>query len=164
MTITRSLLAVALLTAPASAQSWEAETLALHNKERAAFQVAPLAWDIGLARSADLYAQELARTGTWGHSPSDTRPGHGENLWMGTAGAYPIKAMVGGWIGERQWFQPGVFPAVSSTGQWSDVGHYTQMVASRTTRVGCAIRTGGGSNYLLCRYSPSGNVNGLPMP
>ena len=150
--------------APASAQSWEAVALALHNRERAAWQVAPLAWDLGLAGAADQYALELARTGRWGHSPKATPPGQGENLWMGTAGAYRIDDMVGGWLGERRWFRPGVFPAVSTTGNWIDVGHYTQMVSTRTTRVGCAVRTGGRWTYLVCRYSPSGNVDGRTMP
>jgi hypothetical protein len=160
------LLALAVLAAPAPAlaQSWEATALALHNRERAAFQVAPLAWDLGLAAAADLYATELARTGRWGHSPKASRPGQGENLWMGTAGAYRIEDMVGGWIGERRWFRPGIFPAVSTTGNWIDVGHYTQIVSTRTTRVGCAVRTGGRWTYLVCRYSPSGNVDGRAMP
>lgn len=153
-----------LFAAPASAQSWEAQALDLHNRERAAFRVAPLAWDFGLAAAADVYASELARTGRWGHSPKATRPGQGENLWMGTTGAYRIEDMVGGWTGERRWFRPGVFPAVSTTGNWIDVGHYTQMISSRTTRVGCAIRTGGGWSYLVCRYSPGGNVDGRAMP
>lgn len=153
-----------LLAAPAAAQSWEGEALALHNRERAAFRVAPLAWDIGLARAADLYAAEMAATGRWGHSPKATRPGQGENLWMGTVGAYSIHQMVGGWIGERRWFQAGIFPAVSATGNWKDVGHYTQMISSRTTRVGCAMRSGRGWTYLVCRYSPSGNVDGRQMP
>lgn len=153
-----------LFAPPASAQSWEAQVLALHNRERAAFRVAPLSWDFGLAAAADVYANELARTGRWGHSPKAMRPGQGENLWMGTSGAYRIEDMVGGWTGERRWFRPGVFPAVSTTGNWIDVGHYTQIVASRTTRVGCAIRSGGQWTYLVCRYSPSGNVDGRALP
>ena len=157
-------LSLLVTAAPAFAQSWEAQALSLHNRERAAFRVAPLAWDFGLAGAADVYASELARTGRWGHSPKATRPGQGENLWMGTAGAYQINDMVGGWIGERRWFRPGVFPAVSTTGNWIDVGHYTQMVSSRTTRVGCAMRSGRGQTYLVCRYSPSGNVDGRAMP
>nr|WP_314444250.1 CAP domain-containing protein [uncultured Sphingomonas sp.] len=157
-------LSVLAISAPASAQSWEATALALHNRERADHQVAPLAWDFGLARAADLYANELARTGRWGHSPKATRPGQGENLWMGTNGAYRIEQMVGGWLGERRWFRPGIFPAISSTGKWIDVGHYTQIISSRTTRVGCAIRSGARWTYLVCRYSPSGNVDGRAMP
>jgi hypothetical protein len=153
-----------LASAPASAQSWEAQALALHNRERADWRVPPLSWDLGLAAAANQYATELARTGQWGHSPRDTRRGQGENLWMGTAGAYRIDDMVGAWIGERRLFRAGVFPDVSVTGNWIDVGHYTQMVASRSTRVGCAMRSGGGWTYLVCRYSPSGNVDGRAMP
>lgn len=162
--LSRCLLLATSIVTPATAQSWEAEALALHNRERAAFRVAPLAWDLGLARAADLYALEMARTGRWGHSPRSARIGQGENLWMGTVGAYRIHQMVGGWISERRWFRPGIFPAVSTTGNWSDVGHYTQMIASRTTRVGCALRSNRDWTYLVCRYSPSGNVDGRAMP
>lgn len=164
MRIIVSAFVAALLATPAAAQSWEAQALAMHNSERAAYRVAPLAWDFGLAAAADRYASELARTERWGHSPKSTRPGQGENLWMGTAGAYRIGDMVGGWLSERRWFRPGVFPAVSATGRWNDVGHYTQMVSSRTTRVGCAIRASARWTYLVCRYSPSGNVDGRVMP
>lgn len=165
--LSRSLAALPFLflaAAPAAAQSWEGQALAMHNRERAAFGVAPLAWDLGLARAADIYAAELAVTGRWGHSPRATRPGQGENLWMGTAGAYNIGQMVNGWLGERRFFKAGVFPAVSVSGNWKDVGHYTQIISSRSTRVGCAMRSGGGWTYLVCRYSPSGNVDGRVMP
>ena len=163
----RALLAVPLTllaATPALAQSWEAEALALHNRERASWRVPPMSWDLGLAGSADLWAQELARTGQWGHSPKSWRPRQGENLWMGTTGAYRIDVMVGSWLDERRMFRAGIFPAVSSTGNWSDVGHYTQMVGSRTTQVGCAMRSGGGWTYLVCRYSPSANVDGRAVP
>ena len=134
-------LAASLAATPAAAQPWEAQAFLLHNQERARWQVAPLAWDLGLAVSADAWAAELARTDRWGHSPRASRQGQGENLWMGTRSAFPVSAMIGSWIGERRWFRPGIFPAVSTTGRWSDVGHYTQMIARRTTRVGCAQRS-----------------------
>ena len=160
-----------LAATPAAAESWKAEALAweaqvlvLHNQERARWNVAPLAWDLGLAASADAWAAELARTDRWGHSPRARRQGQGENLWMGTRGAFPVGAMVGGWIGERRWFRPGVFPAVSTTGRWSDVGHYTQMVARATTRVGCALRSNRRWTYFVCRYSPPGNADGRAIP
>ncbi len=136
----------------------------MHNDERARWRSAPLAWDMGLAASADLYARELARTDRWQHSPAAWRRGQGENLWMGTTGAYSIEGMLGGWLGERRWFRPGIFPAVSRTGQWSDVAHYTQIIASRTDRVGCAIQSNRSWTYLVCRYGPSGNVDGRALP
>jgi hypothetical protein len=153
-----------LLASPATASSWQQELLALHNRERAAKRLAPLTWDAGLAASADRWAAELSRRNQWGHSPSSARTDQGENLWMGTSGAYQLAAMVGSWTDERRWFRPGVFPAVSTTGDWSSVGHYSQMISPRTTRVGCAIRDNNSWTYLVCRYYPSGNLVGLRIP
>ncbi|GAA4015118.1 hypothetical protein GCM10022280_12150 [Sphingomonas swuensis] len=158
------LLALLLAASPAAAQNWSAELLRLHNAERARWNVAPMAWDLGLALAADRWAAELARTDRWGHSPRQIRAGQGENLWMGSVNAYPVNAMVGAWLNEGRWFRPGVFPAVSRTGNWSDVGHYSQIVSRRSERVGCAIRSNRRWSYLVCRYSPSGNVDGRYLP
>jgi len=72
--------------------------------------------------------------------------------------------MVGGWIAERAMFRPGVFPHVSTTGNWADVSHYTQLIWKGTTRVGCAIQPAGNWEYLICRYSPPGNIDGKYLP
>jgi hypothetical protein len=136
----------------------------LHNQVRAAAGVAPISWDARLAAGADRYAAELAQTRRWGHSPPATRPGQGENLWMGTRGAFSIDAMIGAWAGEGRMFRPGIFPNVSRTGNWGDVGHYTQMVWRGTTRVGCAVRSSAREDYLVCRYAPAGNVMGVIVP
>ena len=138
--------------------------LAAHNAERSRFGIAPLAWDPALAAAADGYALTLANTGRWGHSPKASRPGQGENLWMGTRGAFPVDAMMGAWLSERSLFRPGVFPAVSSNANWADVGHYTQIISRRSTAVGCAIRANRSDEYLVCRYSPSGNLMGASYP
>jgi hypothetical protein len=136
----------------------------LHNQARSAAGVRPVYWDASLAAAADIWAAQLARTGRWGHSPAAVRPGQGENLWMGTRGAFSIEQMVGSWAGENRWFRPGVFPKVSRSGDWEQVGHYTQMVWRGTTRVGCAIRSSARNDYLVCRYSPAGNVIGVTVP
>jgi hypothetical protein len=138
--------------------------VAFHNQLRAAAGVPLLYWDAGLAAAADSYAAELARTGRWQHSPSASRFGQGENLWMGTRGAYPIDQMLGSWASEGRMFRPGRFPHVSRTGNWSDVGHYTQMIWRGSVRVGCAVRSSGRFDYLVCRYSPAGNVMGVTVP
>jgi hypothetical protein len=98
------------------------------------------------------------------HSPRASRPGQRENLWMGPRGVYSPEQMVGAWINERALFYPGVFPNVSRTGNWSDVAHYTQMIWKGTTRVGCAIQPAGQTEYLICRYSPPGNIDGKYLP
>ena len=113
-----------------------------------------------LGDAAANYAVYLAVTNSFQHSDQSHRPGTGENLWMGTRGAFSFEAMIGGWSSERRDFVPGVFPAVSRAGSWEKVGHYTQMVWPTTTRVGCAIASNAANDYLVCRYSPAGNVIG----
>lgn len=138
--------------------------LAGHNRARAAAGVAPLRWDAQLAAGAEAYAAQLARTGHLAHSPRQSRPGQGENLWMGSAGAYTPEFMVESWADERRSFRPGTFPNVSTTGNWADVAHYTQMIWRSTTSVGCAIQRSGRWDVLVCRYSPAGNRDGQAVP
>jgi hypothetical protein len=138
--------------------------VAIHNQVRSAEGVGPIIWDRQLALAADAYAQQLATGGSWGHSPNSLRDGQGENLWMGTRGAFSVDQMVGAWASERSMFRRGAFPQVSRTGSWHDVGHYTQMIWPRSTRMGCAIRSSSRNDYLVCRYLPGGNVMGFPVP
>jgi hypothetical protein len=142
----------------------EARLLALHNRERRAVGAAPLAWDPPLAAAAADYGPALERLGKLAHSPLATRPGQGENLWMGTRGAYELEEMAGGWAAEKSLFRPGVFPTVSRSGNWSDVAHYTQMIWKGTSRLGCAVHKGRKWDFLICRYSPPGNVVGQRVP
>ena len=138
--------------------------IAAHNRARQQYGVGPLAWDNRLARDAAAYAQTLARTNRFGHDPQRGRqPRQGENLWMGTRTAYSYGKMIGLLIDERRDFRPGRFPAVSRTGRWSDVGHYTQIVWPTTQRVGCATAANRVNEYLVCRYLPAGNIVGLVM-
>jgi uncharacterized protein YkwD len=146
------------------ASQFPTRVIAAHNAARAQAGVGPIAWDSALANGAAAYAMQLALTNRFQHSDRRARPGTGENLWMGTRGAYSYEAMVGGWTSERRYFVPGVFPAVSRSGSWEDVGHYTQMVWPTTTRVGCAVASNASADYLVCRYSPAGNVDGRPVP
>ena len=154
-----------LAAAPAAAQpnfaaQFPARVLALHNAARAQVGAPPLAWDNDLGTAAGQYAAQMAMTGRFEHSDRSGRRGIGENLWMGTHGAYSVETMVGNWVGERGMFFPGIFPNNSSTGNWADVGHYTQLIWPTTTRVGCALASNGRTDYLVCRYAPAGNIDG----
>jgi hypothetical protein len=142
----------------------EARLLAVHNRERRAAGAAPLVWDSGLAAAAASWGPALERLGKLAHSPRTARPGQGENLWMGTSDAYELEEMAGSWAGEKGLFRPGSFPNVSRSGNWSDVGHYTQMIWKGTTRLGCAVRKSRKWDFLICRYSPPGNVVGQRVP
>jgi hypothetical protein len=37
------------------------------------------------------------------------------------------------------------------------------MIWPTTTRVGCALATNASTDYLVCRYSPAGNIDGRPV-
>lgn len=82
--------------APQNLDDFSARILALHNRERRAVGAPPLGWDPALAAAAASYGPQLARLGRLQHSPPESRPGQGENLWMGTRGAYSIEEMIGG--------------------------------------------------------------------
>lgn len=82
---------------------------------------------------------------------------------MGTTQRFSYSQMVDSWGNEKKDFVRGNFPNVSSTGNWTDVGHYTQVVWRNTTEVGCAIASDGRNDYLVCQYNPPGNFTGQPV-
>jgi hypothetical protein len=152
------LAAVATQAAPDERASLNMRLLAAHNDARKAVRVAPLVWSDALTSDARNWAERLARTGQFEHAPQPAGKGaQGENLWMGTAGAYTPEDMIKAWIDEKQYYRRGRFPKVSTTGAWADVGHYTQMIWYNTIRIGCAVARGGGDDFLVCRYDPPGN-------
>ena len=132
--------------------------LIAHNIERERRGVPRLVWSTRLAAQAQVWAATLARSNRFEHAAD--RSGAGENLWIGTAGRYSPEAMIGGFVEEGRHFRPGRFPDVSSTGNWLDIGHYTQLIWRETQELGCAVSHGGDSDILVCRYFPAGNMVG----
>jgi len=151
------LAAPALVGASGRLTSLDARLLAAHNRERSAAGVPVLAWDAALAAEAGDWARKLAAAGELEHSDGDEE---GENLWLGTSGAYAPEQMVGLWIEEKAHYRPGPIPAVSRTGDFEDVGHYTQLMWRDSDRVGCALAAGPRDEVLVCRYRQAGNVEG----
>lgn len=134
------------------------EVLTTHNKYRAELNIPPLIWSKKLATNAGKWAHHLAHSdGRLYHSKGS---GEGENLWQGTAGYFSYSDKVEAWGREKKYFKKGVFPQVSTSENWSDVGHYTQMIWRDTTHVGCATVSVGNYDILVCRYSPPGNFIG----
>lgn len=137
----------------------ERRLLAAHNTERAAVGVPPLRWSDSLEAEARVWARRLIGSSTFAHDPSPH--GHGENLWTGWGGRqWTPEEMVGEWAAEKADYRSGPFPNVSRTGDWTAVGHYTQLVWRDTTHVGCAVETRGDRSVLACRYAPPGNIDG----
>ena len=148
------------LSRPACDTQFPAKILSAHNAARAQAGVSPMGWDNALGSSAAAYAQKLALSNRFQHSDRKARNGVGENLWMGTRGAFSVERMVSDWISERRLFVPGIFPAVARTGNGAQVGHYTQIIWPTTTHVGCAIASNARTDFLVCHYSPAGNIDG----
>jgi uncharacterized protein YkwD len=141
----------------------EQEWLGEHNAERKALGLEPLRWNHALRRDAQAWAEELAARGAFRHSPDLLAIGQGENLWKGTRDTYAPWQMIDLFLAEKRIFRPGVFPEVSTTGRWSDVGHYTQIIWPETREVGCATAVNRRHEVLVCRYWPAGNVMGYRL-
>lgn len=129
-----------------------------HNSYRTALSLPPMKWSPALASDALAYARRLAEVDKGQHD-QDIIGKEGENLWWGTANAFTYGEMVDAWATERKSFREGVFPDCR-TSRAAMVGHYTQMVWRNTQSVGCALVSNGRNDYLVCRYSPPGNVIG----
>jgi hypothetical protein len=82
----------------------------------------------------------------------------------GNAGGYALEAMFDSWASEKRMLRRGVFPQVSTSADWRDIGHYTQLIWAGTERVGCAVHRTEQWDYLICRYAPVGNVVGERVP
>jgi uncharacterized protein YkwD len=131
------------------------------NAARRAVGVPPLIWNDALAADARAYAETMARTGRFAHAVQPQGPAReGENLWTGTRGAYRYREMVDAWIAEKRHFTNGVTPDFSTTGNYEDVAHYTQIIWRTSKAMGCALASNRTDDYLVCRYSPPGNVVG----
>ncbi len=141
-----------------------ADILKIHNNERTAVGVPPLTWSNLLAQGAQAWADHLATVvHMLLHSGLP-----GENLAGGSVGFFsPAQLIDATWVKEKANFiAPCTFQALtvgdpcSRTGNWRDIGHYTQMVWRHTTDIGCGWASDSNSAYLVCRYSPPGNIIG----
>ena len=139
--------------------------LAVHNQERAAVGVPPLTWSNTLAAGAQTWAENVLATGKMEHSTCcGAFRDYGENIaaW-GPPGAKTQAGLAQTWADEKKDYVP------CNPCNYSETGHYTQMVWKSTTEVGCGFASGpggpagqSGSDVLVCRYTPPGNWNSQP--
>jgi len=149
-----SVLALALCAnVPDAATS--AKLLQLHNNERRMVGLTDLTWSATLTQSAQDYANKLAATGTFQHSGLQTV---GENLAQSSFVPDVASFLFKLWADEKAYFIPSKpFPDCTTGGV---VGHYTQIMWSTTTQVGCGIANTTSASVLVCHYSPPGNRMG----
>lgn len=123
-----------------------------HNAYRAKHCAPPLAWSAELAKVAQNWANELQRQGcAFEHSNQQT---YGENLAGGTRGALDPKATVAMWYDEVKTYNFG------GGGFSMETGHFTQVVWTATTQVGCGWVTCKQMDIIVCNYNPAGNWEG----
>jgi len=144
-------------TAKPAASPLSAEEKALldyHNRVRADVKVAPLVWSDKLKGVAAAWGQKLVAKGcVMEHSQGS---GYGENLYMGSAEYFTMVDAGKSWESEKKYYSG----APLSGSNWYRSGHYTQMVWSKTTEVGCAKVTCKSSLIVICNYNPPGNFMG----
>ncbi|KAL9227996.1 hypothetical protein vseg_003621 [Gypsophila vaccaria] len=128
------------------------EFLSAHNTIRAKYEVPPLEWDRTLARFARRHASELAKNCSMVHSGGQ----YGENLFWGKLDHWTPARIVEDWASEVQYFD---LNSKKCTRDWTECGHFTQLVWAETQRVGChrqkCIWQVGFIG--ICIYDPPGN-------
>jgi pathogenesis-related protein 1 len=140
------------------------EILAQHNMFRAEVGQPPLVWDATIAAGAQEWADAKQADGKFEHSTTNL----GENLAGGEVKDATIRLATGVGVtppdDERANYQTDPQP----TGQEKKkVGHYTQIVWSSTTAVGCGFAPAKLLQFgmVVCRYTPAGNFRGqYPYP
>ncbi|SPJ74183.1 related to plant PR-1 class of pathogen related proteins [Fusarium torulosum] len=144
----------------ATMSSDDKEALRLHNEARSKVKVKALVWDYKLEAAALTWARKIAKDGKMKHSESKDRSGQGENLayaYSSSGFKNPITAGTKAWLNEKKNYKGEKIPK----GNFSEYGHYTQCVWSKSTKVGIATaRDSKGAWYTVARYSGPGNVVG----
>lgn len=140
----------------AGAQNRLLQFVDLHNQERASLELNALQWSDDLAKQAQQWANAMAFKDEASHSGS----GQGENIWYGDNNSATIEDMFNLWLDEKQYFIASAPVPDNCTQTWDKCGHYSQIVWSTTTHIGCAAAASQTSDYVVCRYEPPGNIQG----
>lgn len=152
--------------ATGSALSWvEArELVELHNTARKEVGVPAVAWSPELAKFAQEWADQLARSGKFAHRPADGEWArkYGENIALGSAD-FTAADGFRYWLEEKKNYEPDA--AITEDFSLFKAGHYTQIVWRDTKRIGigrAVLQTGElkGMTVIVANYDPPGNVTG----
>ena len=153
---------VATLVTPEEQQ----QMLDLHNTLRAKYGAPPLTWDATLASCAQDWANQRAAGEQQAHRSPNR---YGENVFGNWSCCDPAAFTstpadpMGFWGGE----EPNYDVATNSCVAGTVCGHFTQVVWSTTTQLGCgkaltpdSPQPGATSASWVCNYNPPGNMAG----
>ncbi|CAI5534853.1 unnamed protein product [Closterium sp. Naga37s-1] len=134
------------------------------NAARAAVGAIPLVWNATLEADALAWATVLTNSTYNCGLSHGGNPGEGQNLAAGKPGGHFSSAeAVSWWVGEGKLYSLAAVTNGCSTGNFSDCGHYTQVIWNNTRTVGCAKAScGATADVWACNYYPAGNVIGQP--
>lgn len=151
--------------AASTLDAFQQEALDAHNAARAGEDkgLASLKWSANLQTDAQAWADQCK----FDHS---VPKGQGQNLYMTSASTASAAKAVQMWMSEKADYTYGATGGTCAPEK--ACGHYTQVIWSTTTEVGCGVKTCGNitekgkdvgpGTVLVCNYSPSGNFTGVP--
>ncbi|XP_049291543.1 uncharacterized protein LOC125768221 [Anopheles funestus] len=134
--------------------AFQKEVLERHNQLRAKHSAPPLQLDAGLSEYAQQWADNLVSRNALEHR-SDKK--YGENLYacFGKCEVSGSEA-VDSWYNEIKSYTFGA----PKPANFSQVGHFTQVVWKNSRNLGVGIAVQGTNVYVVCNYDPPGNYSG----
>jgi len=134
----------------------EQAILSYHNEARAGVNVQPLHWSAELAQQAATRGATLAAKGCKLQHNKDSK--YGENLFMTSSHQNhdAVIDAVESWGSEKKNYTGQALTKANV----SAIGHYTQMVWSVSSELGCAKVSCNNQFIVICHYSPVGNQLG----
>lgn len=146
-----------------------AGTLAAHSRWRQQVGTPDLVWSDAAARHAQDWADALARERTCepAHSPGAARRQTlGENVFSYFRGGEyegfrrSATYVVDSWGSEVRWYRAEGNRCEAPAGEVC--GHYTQVVSTYSTHVGCGRARCPRAEVWVCNYAPPGNYQDVP--
>ncbi|XP_022111277.1 uncharacterized protein LOC110990539 [Acanthaster planci] len=152
------------------------EALETHNIYRARHGVPPLVLNDQINAYSQKWAEKMASTRKFEHSPSKSRSNYGENIYYSGSTHFSVHEVKGGTsitafyneIKDYDYKRPG--ERKRNGGQ---IGHFTQVIWKDSKELGVGMTTTKkgdmGYVYVCCNYGPPGNVIGrfeqnVPLP
>ena len=137
------------------------DALELHNNARKAVNVPPLEWSVELAKYAQEWADFLANENNCQiahrRSMGKNLRNAGENIFSGSGSIFDALFASKVWYSEIKNYDH----SQSAEMGYQMAGHYTQMIWSKTKKLGIGMATcKNGSIIIVANYDPPGNYVG----